>query len=81
MYDGPRVFFELLMWVGWIIVAIGAYFVVASLGQPQGLGRQLGFYLIGTGVGAAGFCMIGKMVAGIGEELVSIRQSIEKKAG
>jgi hypothetical protein len=79
MYDGPRVFFILLMWVGWIIVALG-FFVWISGASTSRLAAPLGAYLIGGGVGVAAFSMIGKMIAGIGEELVAARIAAEKRA-
>lgn len=76
MFDGPRIFFELLLWIGWIVVAFGLYLVVSNLGAGGEVGRLSGFYLIGVGISWAGFCMIGKMIAAIGEELVALRQFV-----
>lgn len=79
MFEGPRIFFELTMWLGWIVAAVGLYFLVTSIGDRPAVGMFAGQNMLGAGITWAAFCMIGKMIAGIGEELVAIREAAQKK--
>lgn len=79
MFEGPRIFFTLLMWLGWATLAIGVLLWVNGTSDPDSL--NLGASLIGSGFAGAVFSIFGKMLADIGNELQALRAATEKKNG